>query len=780
MNLDIVLVFIILAAAVVLLITDWIRVDIVALLVLGSLALTGLLTPAEALSGFSNPAVVTVWAVLILSGALARTGVASWIGGFVLRLAGDDDVRLLGVIMISAGVLSGFMNSIGVTSLYLPVVVDIARRTDRPPSRLLIPLAFASLLGGLTTLIGTPSNLLISEALRSADLRAFAMFDFTLVGLTILLVGTIFMLTLGRHLLPERDIVKEFSSGGGQDIKQLYDLQERMTFLKIPAESKLDGTSLAESHLGSALGLTVLAVIRKRETHLAPDPEFILRAGDKVLVEGRMGQWEELSQRNHLELEDQELALERLLSEEFELAKVKVKDSSPWTGRTLRQVDFWQQYKVSVLAIQQGEEIKRTKLGNVTLREGDLLLVQGRREQMGQLKNVVEMTIVGLDEIREFDLEKRLMIVHIPEDSTLDGKTLVESRLGDAFGLEILGIVRQGDDQLQPDTETRLQAGDVLLVKGKEQDLQLMDGLGDLELVTQQNLELDELETEKTGLLEVILSPHSSLEGSTLRDLNFRTRYGVNVLAIWRGGKAYRSNLREMELRFGDALLLFGPHSRLHMMGGEDDFLVLSEKVQEPPRSARAPAALGIMALVLLPAILGWVPIAISAVVGVALMVITGCLKMDEAYRLIEWQAVFLIAGMLPLGIALAQTGAASYLGEGMVTLIGGWGPLAVMGGLFGLALLGSQVIPNPAVAVLLAPIALSASSELGVSPYSFMMAVAISSSASFLTPVGHPANLLVMAPGGYRNSDYVKVGLPLTLLVMLVAMLLIPVIWPL
>jgi di/tricarboxylate transporter len=215
------------------------------------------------------------------------------------------------------------------------------------------------------------------------------------------------------------------------------------------------------------------------------------------------------------------------------------------------------------------------------------------------------------------------------------------------------------------------------------------------------------------------------------------------------------------------------------MFGTEPDFLVLSEEALPAPRLNKAPHALIIMALVLIPVILNLLPISIAAVAGVALMVLTGCLGMDEAYRLIEWKAVFLIAGMLPMGIALEQTGAAKLIGDSMITLLGNAGPLVLSAGLFILAALGSQVMPNPAVAVLLAPIALNTAAELGISPYPLMMTIAVSASAAFLSPVGHPANLLVMGPGGYKFSDYVKVGLPLTIIVLLVSLSLMPFIWP-
>ncbi|MBS3753881.1 MAG: anion permease, partial [Anaerolineales bacterium] len=235
---------------------------------------------------------------------------------------------------------------------------------------------------------------------------------------------------------------------------------------------------------------------------------------------------------------------------------------------------------------------------------------------------------------------------------------------------------------------------------------------------------------------------------------------------------------QEKALRFGDALLVFGPRSRLRLLAKEPDFINLSEEVQEPPRLSKAPLAMGIMALVLISVTVGWIPISVAAVTGAALMVLSGSLTMEEAYRSIEWKAVFLIAGMLPLGIAMEQTGTARFLGEGMVSLIGGLGPRALLAGLFLLSVMASQVMPNPAVAVLLAPIALNAANNLGVSPYPLMMGVALSASAAFLSPVGHPANMLVMGPGGYRFSDYIKVGLPLTLVTLIVVVLILPLVW--
>lgn len=216
------------------------------------------------------------------------------------------------------------------------------------------------------------------------------------------------------------------------------------------------------------------------------------------------------------------------------------------------------------------------------------------------------------------------------------------------------------------------------------------------------------------------------------------------------------------------------------MLASDPDFLVLAEEIQEPPRLKKIPVALLIMIGVLLPVLFGWLPIYISAVAGAALMILTGCLNMDEAYRFIEWKAVFLMAGMLPLGIAMESTGTAQVLASGVISLVGDLGPMAILASIFLLTALASQVMPNAATAVLLFPIALNTAADLGISPYPLMMTVAVSASASFLSPVAHAANVLVMGPGGYRFRDYLKVGIPLTLVVMAVTMVILPIFWPL
>lgn len=769
----------ILALAVVLFITERLPMELVALLVLVSLALTGLLTPAEALSGFSNPAVVTVWAVFILSGGLSRTGVANLLGRQVLRLAGESEARLLVVIMLTAGVMSAFMNNVGVVALLLPVVMDIARRTSRPPSRLLMPLAFGSLLGGLNTLIGTPPNILISDILRDYGLRPFQLFDYTPVGLAVLLVGVTFMTLVGRHLLPTRDLAREAATPSQADLKAFYKLGEKVFFVNLPSDSMLPGKTLAESRLGSALGLNVIGIVRQGHTQLAPDPRTVLRSGDKLLVEGELDQLTELRGQQYLTVEDDTLSIERLVSAGIEAAEVRLAPGSPLLGQTLREIGFRRRFGVIVLAIRRGDVAWRTHLESIPLQPGDILLVQGHHAQLDALREAPDLEVSAVQETEVYHLEERLMVVRVPQDSSLVGKTLTESRLGDAFGLGVLGIVREGATQLMPDPEEHLMAGDTLLVKGRREDLLTVEGLQRLEVEAQAAPDLSQLESEQVGLAEVVLSPRTTLAGKTLRELHFREKYGLSVIAISREGRTYRSNLRDMALRFGDALLLYGPREKFKVLGSEPDFLVLTEEAQEVPRLEKAPLASLVMVGVLLLVILGWLHISIAAVAGAVLMVLTGCLTMEEVYRFIQWKAVFLIAGMLPLGVAMEQTGAARVLSEGMVATLGGFGPLAIIAGLYLLATLATQVMPNPAVAVLLAPIVINAANDLGISPYALMMALAIAASASFLSPVA-PANVLIMGPGGYRFGDYIRVGLPLTLVVLVTVLLVLPIFWPL
>jgi di/tricarboxylate transporter len=783
MTLPIVLSLAILLLAIVLFVTEKLRMDVVALIVLSLLAVTQLVTPTQALSGFSNSAVVTVWAMFIISAGLSLTGIAGVLGRQVLRLAGTGEARLIAVIMLTAGGLSAVMNNVGVAAMMLPVVIDIARRTGRPASRLLMPLALGSLLGGLTTLIGTPPNLLVSEAARAFGLPPFEMFDFLPMGLILLFAGVVYMVLIGRHLLPVRDPVRETAVSPHADLTTHYHLGESLFTIHLPADSPLVGKSLADSRLGSALRLNIVAILRNGQTQLAPSPGEILRAGDRLVAQGRQETVREMGQQSLFAIEENAADLLETVAQGVDMAEARLPSGSALIGQTLYQAQMRRQYQVNVLAIQRSSITRYANLPDTRLQADDLLLLQGARSDLEALGQLTDFSAVHFittaDAQNRYHLRDLFLTLRLPADSTLVGRTLAESRLGDAYNLTVMGIQRAGETSLMPAPETVLEADDILLVKGAPEELNLLRGLQSLELEAQPLPDLNGLESEAVGLAEVILSPYSSLEGKSLRQLHFREKYSLSVLAIWRGGEAHRANLRDMALRFGDAILVYGPREKLRLLRTEPDFLLLTEPASDPLRLKKAPIALLIMVAVLLPVLVGWLPIAVTAVAGATLMVITRCLSMEEAYRAIEWRSVFLIAGMLPLGLALEQTGAARLLADGVIAAVGGYGPRVAIAAIVIITAIGTQFIPTSALVVLMAPIAYNTAIDLNMSPLALMMALAMAASSSFASPVSHPANVMIMGPGGYRFNDYVKVGLPLTLVVLVLVVILVPIFWP-
>jgi len=778
MTFDILLVLFIILVAVILFVSGRLRVDLVALMVLGALVLTGLITPSEAVSGFSNPAVITVWAVFILSGGLTRTGVANVIGNQVMRVAGNGQFRLLFLIMLTAALLSAFMNNVGVAALLLPVVMDIARRTKISPSKLLMPLAFGALLGGLMTLIGTPPNILASDALRDNGFEPFELFDFARVGTIIMSAGLLFMVFIGQRLLPTRNRAKTVTDANGEDLNRLYQLEDRILILRLPESSRLGGKTLADSKLGSMVDLNVIAIMRHGRSLLSPSAQTELQAGDRLLVIGLADQLTTLRQHQVDIMEEVVYSEEHLRTIGISVVIARIPQKSPFAGQSLEQSDFRIKYGLNVTAIRRGDHLMHSSIRSTLLQAGDVLVVEGTDKRITALRESGDFEITEPDEREMLQLNESLMRVRIPAESSLVGSTLADSRLGRNFGLTVLQIYREDQTLIFPEAAEEILPDDILMVHGSEENLASIRGLEELEF-EQSVASLEELESAGIQMAEAILSPHTTLTGKSLSDLRFRERYGLNVLAIWRGGRAYRRNFREMDLRLGDALLLYGTRDKFRLLGSDPNFVVLTEADQEEPRIKKAPVAVGIMVAVLATVLIGWLPIAIAAVIGATVMVLTGSLTMDEAYRYIEWPAVFLIAAMLPLGIALQNSGAAQFLADSMMAVLGDFGPLIVLAGLFILTVLASQVMPNAAVVVLMAPIAIAAATDLDISVRAFMMGIAIAASASFLSPVSHPANVLVMGPGGYRFSDYIKVGLPLTVLVFVIVLIFLPIFWP-
>jgi di/tricarboxylate transporter len=781
MTFEIGLTFGILLVAIVLFVSEVLRPDLTALLILVGLTVSGLVTPTEAISGFSNPAVVTIWAVFILSAGLSRTGVAAVLGAQVLRLAGKKESRLVTVLMGSTALLSGFMNNIGVAAMFLPVTLDIARRTQRAVSRLLLPMAYGSLLGGMLVLIGTASNLVVSDFLREAGLPTLGLFDFTPIGLAILIVSILYMRLIGRRLLPEQQVHRSVSDNGTafRDQRKLYGLEERLAMLILPKDSALAGKTLAESRISRALGLNILSIERGFGEKLGPDADLVLEGGDRLLALGRLDQLDQLAERPVFTVRTDVPAVKGLLSENIGLAEFTVGESSALAGRTLAQTGFRRKSGVNVLAVRRGDIVRRTKLQDMPLASGDRLLVEGAVENLNALSDQPGFRELGIEEAGEYHLEDRLLFLDIPEGSALAGKTLAEARLGEAYGISVLNIIRGGEERPLPDPDTGLESGDRLIVSGHPTDIEVLSGLQSLKILRDIRVDLAELETGPQAIIEVMLSPYTTVAGKTLRDLRFREKFGISILAVWRGDRSYRTGLADFPLQYGDALLCYGPIERFEILARERDFVVLRLDVQEKPRIRKAPLASLIMLSVIATVIFNWLPISIAAIAGAAFMVLTRCLTMDEAYRAIEWKAVFLIAAMLPMGFAMQQTGAAELLAGGVVSASGPYGPTAVMAGLMALTLIINQFIPSAVNAVVMTPIALATAFSLEVSPYPFIMAIAYAVASSFMTPVSHPANVLVMSPGGYRFSDYMKNGLPISLIVLVVSILLLPVVFP-
>jgi di/tricarboxylate transporter len=781
MTIEIGFVLAVLVLSFILFVTERIRMDVVALLVLAVLAISGVVSPRQALSGFSNPAVVTVWAMFMLSAGLTQTGIANMIGRRVLKFAGTGEIRMIIVIMLTGGILSAFMNNIGVAALMLPVVMDIARRTGRPPSRLLMPLAFSTLLGGLTTLIGTAPNLLVSEAMHENGLRPFGLFDFAPVGGAIMIAGTLFFAFVGRLWLPKRDPMRESSEG--TDLASNFSLDENTVEMVVPAGSPLDGMTLGQSRLGSATGLNVFAVSRKDETIPAPGRNFVLQANDRLEVGGSLDRLKELQGWRELELEQHDLGLDSLSLGDVGLAELQISSDCDLIGKDLRETDFRRHYGVIVLAIRRGNEVHLDGLAEIPLHAQDRLLVQGHTQRIKELRTSTAFespqALPQTQLAQQYSLDNRLFVVRVPDESILIGKSLAESRLGEALAIGVVGILRDGNANLLPEPSETIHAQDRLLVRGKEEDLLAFHGLQQLEIASG-DAGLRALQSERIGLVEVTLSPRSSFAGRSLREIALRQHFGLQAMAILREGQTYRSNLRDMPLRFGDVLLLVGSRERAVDLAKASDFIVLTQTLRESTKDRKAIVAGLILVAVLAPVLLGLLPIAICAVAGGTLMVLTGCLNMEDAYRAIEWRAIFLIAGMLPLGIALQQSGAASFLAEGVLNIAGSMGPWGVVLGLYLVTAVATMVIPTAALVVLMAPIVLKASSDMGIDPHSAMMAMSIAASASFTSPISHPANLLVMGPGGYQFKDYIKIGVPLTIVVLLVTMLLLPWVWPL
>ena len=783
MSFEIALVLGILVVSLILFISEVIRMDLVALLVLAALAITGLVDSDQAFAGFSNSAVITVWAMFILSEGLTRTGIADIIGRQVMRLGGRREFTMILVIMVTGAVLSAFMNNIGVAALMLPVVVEVSRRTQIPASRLLMPLAYSTLLGGLMTLIGTPPNLLISESMSLNGYAPFELFDFTPIGGGVMAIGVVFVALFGRFLLPKK-AAEHGKHVSQRSLRARYKLHEHTYMIRVPTDSILVGKTLAESRIGSSTGLIILALFRGGRSEPLPNRQTVLQRGDGILVQGRMDQFRELRRWSDLVIEREAPVLKSMVSAKIAYAEVTIDENSPLVSELVRHASFRSRFDVAVVGLWRRNQYRLTNLAYVPLRKGERVLVQGEMEAIRQLEkfadfsNVETLTPEQLDE--QYHADERMFVVRLPKESELAGTSVQKSRLADVFDFRVNAIFREGSLNVMPRGDDDLHGGDLLLIEGQPSDLDVLRGLQGLEIETAVSSSLGAFESERLTLMDATLDPRSQLAGRTVGELNFRERYGIELAGIWREGETVGADLANERLQIGDALLLLGPRDRLQLLSSDSDFLILTPLGQEPPDTRRAPLAGAIMLAVVVSVMLGYAPISVAAVVGGSVMVLTGCLNMEQAYRAIDGRAIFLIAGMLPLGTAMQETGAATYLANQVMIFLGDAGPWPVIMGLYILTAMATMIIPTAALVVLMSPIVLSAMGDMGLRPETAMMAIAMAASASFTSPISHPANILVMGPGGYRFIDYLKVGVPLTIVVFITVMVLLPILWPL
>ena len=603
------IVFGILAGAVVLFACGRPRVDIVAILVVLALMLSRVLTPRESLAGFGDPVVILIAAIFIVGEALVNTGIAHRLGEAVLEAGHGNEARLIVLIMMLAGGIGAFMSSSAVVAMFIPVVLTIANKTRLNRKRMLMPLSVAALTSGMMTLIASSPNMIVENTLRARGVAPLGFFTWTPFGVAVLAAGIAFML-LGRRLLSKRtaDDDAGIKLPGAYDLLGPYGLADRWHRLRVP-------------------------------------------------------------------------------------------DGSPLIDRSVAQMQhLYDRFGVVLVGFEKHSHFKT-------------LFLPALRETVCEADDAI-FVVAGKEEVVRLIESQRL--IELPR--------LDEARRGEAL--------------------------------------------------------------QEVGAAEVLLAPESKLIGKSLGELEFRSRHHVTVLAIRHRGEPLTTNLANQVLDFGDTLLVAGAWADIRRLWADDrDFVMLTlpaEYQELLPARERAPVAIGILVVMLLAMAFELLPNSATALLAALAMVASGCVKLEAIYRVISWKTVVLIAGMLPLATALTKTGATMLMANGLVAALGSLGPLAMLAAVFLVTALVGLFLSNSATAVLIAPVAIEAAQALHVSPHAFAMTVAIACCAAYVTPVSSPVNMLVMEPGGYSFGDYLKVGLPLLLLTMLVTIALVTVMYPL
>lgn len=589
---------IILIVALALLISERLRNDLVALLIILALSLTGLLTPEEALSGFGSEPAIIVVAIFVLSGALHQTGLSETIGAWIGRLAGNSYNQALVIIMPAVALLSAFTHHLTTTAVMLPVTLNLSRERNIPASRLLIPLSFAASLGTTITIIGAPAFLIASDTLRQVGRPGLGIFSIAPIGLSLSLAGTLFMLLLGRFLLPARE--------GGDDQANRFRLDAYFT------------------------ELTVLP-------------------------------------------------------------------NSPILDKTVPEVEANDRYPLKVVGWLRNRRSMPRPFNEQRLRENDVLLIRATPEAM----------------------------VAIRQES----------------GVELHPIQQYG----APQSDTA--------------DSQAED-IADL-------------------LVQAVVAPGSDLTGRTISEVDFRERYGVIVVGLWRKRGWLQQELARTRLRPGDVLVLHGDEEALNHVAKDRAFLMMVPFQGEIRLRRKAPLAGAIMLATIIAAAFNFMTIELAALAGAVAMVLTGCITPRQAYRAIDARIYIFIAGAVPLGLAMQKSGASELLAGWLQGAVGEWSQPVILLVIFALVAVLTQFMSDAATTAVFAPVAALLAQTLGHAPEPYVVTVAMAAVASFLTPIGHHGNLLVYSPGRYRFMDFVLVGTPLTILVALIVVFLAPWLWP-
>ena len=738
-------------------ITERVSVDLVALCGLMFITLLGYVTPQQAFSGFSSPAIVTMISMFFIGGALKRTGVAGMVARFICKQAGTNEAALVAAVMLLAAFLSAGMNNVAATAVLLPAVIAVGNQSNVSPSRLLMPLSFGVILGGMTTAIGTTPNIVMIDVMKEAGVEPFSFLSYTPYGFAAVFAGTTFIALSGRKLLPDRK-VKKRKHGGGRDLTKVYKLSERLFSLRVPADSLLAGQTLEQSRFGTLFGARVVAIRRENERKLYPTPTEIIRPNDQLVVQGRRSRVEALLKFRGISVEAAELN-SFAGNHDTPCAALVSPQSEIYIGQDLRAIHFRERYGLAVVGINRGANILYTNLGRETIAKGDVLRVVGTQDAMQNLQSSGDFTVsqIPFTEV----LFDRLFTVRIPESSPLIGQNVRDSRIGELVGIQIVAMYRSDQTLFGIGGKEVLQAGDKLLVVGNAEEVGKLGLLGSL--VVESEEPTSTLESRDMVLSELIFPPRSRAIGKNLLEINFRERFDSQVLAVWHEGRPYRSHLATRTLQLGDALLIHSPRSKLSLLREDSDFVLLGDIEEAPvPKMQTAASVLAFLVVTGL-SVSGITPVHIASVIGALIVLLTRSIRIDDAYSEVSWKVVFLVAALIPFGIALNSTGTADALGSLLAAMVGPFGFAASVMLLSILASIMSQMLDGAVAVVLVAPIALDIAKRLDGDPRVMLMAVTLSASIAFLTPFSHKASLLVMGAGGYRVKDYTRLGLPIT-----------------